>query len=119
MSNNIRKKNSLSRLGRREFALASAGLIATPLLSDVVARAQTGEPPATPAAGIGKRPFPTRAYGATSATSPLAPIQIQRRALSQTTCCSMCFIAASAIPTSTPFGVTGGKPATRLFQVTK
>lgn len=78
---NFKKKNSPSRLGRREFALASAGLIATPLLSDVVARAQTEETPATPAADVGKAPFPARAYGATSATSPLAPIQIQRRAL--------------------------------------
>ncbi|HEY9628124.1 MAG TPA: alpha/beta hydrolase [Coleofasciculaceae cyanobacterium] len=40
------KKNSLSRLGRREFALASAGLIAAPLLSST-AQAQTkqSDPP--------------------------------------------------------------------------
>lgn len=37
---NFKKKNSPSRLGRREFAIASAGLIATPLISSV-AHAQT------------------------------------------------------------------------------
>lgn len=79
MSNHIGKKNSSSILGRRGFVLASAGFIGAPLLSSV-AQAQTEEtPPATP--DIGKGPFPARAYAAASETNPLAPIQIQRRAL--------------------------------------
>lgn len=58
---------------RREVLRAGAALVAAPLLVGVTARAQT--PPA------GNGPYATRACGATSAKSPLGPLQIQRRAL--------------------------------------
>jgi hypothetical protein len=52
--------------GRREVLMAGAALVTAPLLAGVP---------------VGNGPFSARAYGATSATSPLGPLQIQRRAV--------------------------------------
>ncbi|RYG42576.1 NAD(P)-dependent alcohol dehydrogenase, partial [bacterium] len=63
--------------GRREILKAGAGLAATPLLAGISAAAQaqqrTGATDAVP--------YRTRAYGTTSATTPIEPIEIRRRAL--------------------------------------
>lgn len=64
-------------LDRRELLKAGAGLVAAPLLIGASAAAQARQ--RTGAAGAG--PYLTRAYGATSATSPIGPTQIPRRAL--------------------------------------
>jgi uncharacterized zinc-type alcohol dehydrogenase-like protein len=61
--------------GRREVLKAGAALAAAPLLGISATSVQAA------AASIGGGPFSVRAYGATSATSPLGPLQIQRRAL--------------------------------------
>jgi uncharacterized zinc-type alcohol dehydrogenase-like protein len=63
--------------GRREVLLTGAGLIAAPLLSGVAAGADAGPNQAAAT----QAPFPARAYGATKATAPLAPLDIQRRAV--------------------------------------
>ncbi len=76
--NSASEENNASRLDRRAFLTASAGLVAAPLLSGVAAHAQTA---ATVGNAVGKGPFNARAYAATSATSPMTPIQIPRRAL--------------------------------------
>lgn len=55
---------------RRKFLVAGLGLAAAPLLT----RVATGAP-------LGAKPISVRAYGATSATTPLEPLQIERRAL--------------------------------------
>lgn len=64
------------RVGRREVLLAGSGAAVAPLLSGTAVGA---EPAAAPAPGNG--PYPARAYGAATATEPLGPINIQRRAL--------------------------------------
>jgi uncharacterized zinc-type alcohol dehydrogenase-like protein len=63
--------------GRREFLVAGAALATAPLM----AHAATGVRVAQTDAPAGNGPFSVRAYGATSATSPLGPLQIQRRAV--------------------------------------
>ena len=62
---------------RRQFLVAGLGLAAAPLLT----RVATGAPPADTAAPLGAKPISVRAYGATDATTPLGPLQIERRAL--------------------------------------
>ena len=71
------EENRPAMLDRREFLAAGAGLITAPLLAGVAAYAQA-EQTEVP---VGKGPFAARAYGATSATSPVGPLQIQRRAV--------------------------------------
>jgi alcohol dehydrogenase (NADP+) len=63
--------------GRREVLMAGAALVTAPLLAGVA----TGAPTAQTGVPVGNGPFSARAYGATSATSPLGPLQIQRRAI--------------------------------------
>ncbi|WP_276558766.1 NAD(P)-dependent alcohol dehydrogenase [Burkholderia multivorans] len=70
------------RRGRRQVLMAGAGLAAAaPMLASAVSGdlAQARAARAGPAVGTG--PFAARAYGAATATSGLAPMQIQRRAL--------------------------------------
>jgi alcohol dehydrogenase (NADP+) len=63
--------------GRRGVLMAGAALVTAPLLAGVA----TGAPTAQTGVPVGNGPFSARAYGATSATSPLGPLQIQRRAI--------------------------------------
>lgn len=71
---------------RRKALKAGAGLLAAaPAIIGAVsasspAQAQNANAPDTDTA-IGNGPYPTRAYAATSPTSPLTPLAIQRRAL--------------------------------------
>ena len=60
-------------LDRRKFLVAGMGFAAAPLL----ARAADIQTEAT----VGAKPIAVRAYGAKSATSPLEPLQIERRAI--------------------------------------
>lgn len=62
---------------RRKFLLAGAGLAAAPLLAEATTAAQAQLAPASP----GSAPFPVRAYGNDSATSPIRVRQIVRRAV--------------------------------------
>lgn len=62
---------------RRNFLVAGLGLAAAPLLT----RVATGAPAAQAGVPVGNGPFSAQAYGATSATSPLGPLKIQRRAI--------------------------------------
>ncbi len=62
---------------RRNVLKAGMGLIAAPLLASVAPGAYAAEK----GVPVGNGPFSARAYGAASATSPLGPLQIQRRAL--------------------------------------
>jgi uncharacterized zinc-type alcohol dehydrogenase-like protein len=64
-------------LDRRKFLVAGLGVAAAPLLS----RVAVGAPAAESDEAVGKTPFSVRAYGTTSATRPIEPMQIQRRAL--------------------------------------
>jgi uncharacterized zinc-type alcohol dehydrogenase-like protein len=64
--------------GRRDFLAAGLGLAAAPLLAGLTADADaTASNPAAEDAN----PRAARAWGATSATAPLAPLQIARRAV--------------------------------------
>lgn len=83
MSNNLEGKvdvkdhdvnHGSTKLDRRKFLVAGLGLAAAPLLPRVAtsaSAAETGVP-------LGKNPISVRAYGA---TSPLGPLQIERRAI--------------------------------------
>jgi len=62
---------------RRKFIVAGLGLAAAPLLTHVA----TGAPSAETGATVGKNPVSVRAYGATSAATPLGAMQIERRAM--------------------------------------
>jgi uncharacterized zinc-type alcohol dehydrogenase-like protein len=62
---------------RREFLVAGLGLAATPLLTRVANSASAAQKNEK----FGQTPFSTRAYGASSATSHLTEMQIQRRAV--------------------------------------
>jgi len=62
---------------RRDALMIGAGLLAAPLVASVVPAAYAAEARAS----VGNGPFPAHAYGATSATSTLGPLQIERRAL--------------------------------------
>lgn len=62
---------------RRKFLLAGAGVAAATLFTETASAAQTAA--TTPSLGTG--PFSVRAYGSTSATAPVGPMQIQRRAV--------------------------------------
>jgi alcohol dehydrogenase (NADP+) len=64
-------------LGRREFLKPGAALLAAPILAGVAGAAQAADNSACASRG----PFAARAYATASATSPLGPLQIQRRAL--------------------------------------
>jgi len=55
--------------------MVGAGLLAAPLMASLVPAANAADT----GASVGGGPFPARAYGATSATSPLGPLQIERR----------------------------------------
>ncbi|TBW39917.1 NAD(P)-dependent alcohol dehydrogenase [Azotobacter chroococcum] len=71
-----------AELGRRQVLMAGAGLVAAPLLAGVTTGAHAQPAQAEPAgAALGNGPFPARGYAAASATSGLAPMQIERRAL--------------------------------------
>lgn len=63
-------------LGRRDILKAGAALLAAPLMAGLGTDAQAA---ATQAPGPG--PYPAHAWGTPSATAPLAPMAIQRRAL--------------------------------------
>ena len=62
---------------RRKFLVAGLGLAAAPLLT----RVATGAPAAQTDEPVGTKPISVRAYGTTSATTPLGPMQIERRAV--------------------------------------
>lgn len=61
--------------GRRDLLKAGVVLAAAPLVGGVASRAKAAAKPAA------NGPFTARAYGNTSATGPLAPLQIKRRAV--------------------------------------
>jgi uncharacterized zinc-type alcohol dehydrogenase-like protein len=63
--------------GRRDFLKAGAVLASAPLLGGLVSSAHA----APTEENIGKGPYPTKAYGTTSATTLLKPMSIVRRAL--------------------------------------
>ena len=63
--------------GRRDFLKAGAVLASAPLLGGLVSNGHA----APLEANVGSGPYPTKAYGTTSATSPLKPMSIERRAL--------------------------------------
>lgn len=69
--------NGLASAARRELLLAGGSLAAAPLLAGMAASAQAQQPKAPAERG----PFRVRAYGAASASSGLAPMQIERRAI--------------------------------------
>lgn len=75
--NNSCEENGSSILGRRKFLMAGVGVIVAPVLTGLVDNAQAKQTEAL----VGKGAFSARAYGATSATSPLRPLEIQRRAI--------------------------------------
>ena len=64
-------------LDRRKFLVAGMGLAAAPLLTRVAAAASAAETDVP----VGKNPFSVRAWGASSATSPLGAMEIERRAV--------------------------------------
>jgi uncharacterized zinc-type alcohol dehydrogenase-like protein len=75
--NDSKREHGAAVHGRREFLMAGAAVVTAPLLAGAATggqAAQTGVP-------VGNGPFSARAYGATSPTSPLGPLQIQRRAI--------------------------------------
>lgn len=63
--------------GRRDFLKAGAVLASAPLVGGLVSSVHAAPTEET----IGKGPYPTRAYGTPSATSPLKPMSIERRVL--------------------------------------
>lgn len=69
------------RPGRRQVLMAGAGLAVAPMLASAVSGdlAQARAASAGPVVGMG--PYPAHAYAAATASSGLAPMQIQRRAL--------------------------------------
>ncbi len=75
--NDFNREHGAAVYGRREFLTAGAALITAPLLTG----AATGVRVAQADAPAGTGPFSVRAYGAASASSPLAPMQIKRRAV--------------------------------------
>lgn len=75
--NNSDQEHGAVLHGRRDFLKAGAVLASAPLLGSLVSSVH-----AAPTEGnIGKGPYSTKAYGTTSATSPLKPMSIERRAL--------------------------------------
>jgi hypothetical protein len=62
---------------RRKFLVAGLGLSASPLLTHVA----SGAPSAKTGDAVGMNPVSVRAYGATSAATPLGAMQIERRAI--------------------------------------
>jgi uncharacterized zinc-type alcohol dehydrogenase-like protein len=64
-------------LGRRKVLVGGAGLVAAPMVAGVARAAQAAQTQAPAESG----PFSVPAYGTTGATSPLGPMQIQRRAV--------------------------------------
>lgn len=75
--NEVAQNHASALLDRRKVLMVGAGLVAAPLLAGSAALAQSAQ--AAKGAGVG--PYTARAFGAASATSPLAPLQIKRRAL--------------------------------------
>lgn len=65
---------------RRDVLKVGAALVAAPLLGGVASSMQAAQDVRT-GVPVGKGPYPAKAYGATSATSPLGPLTIHRRAL--------------------------------------
>jgi alcohol dehydrogenase (NADP+) len=75
---NEKKGNSAPVMpSRREILVGGLGLVAAPLLANVATNAYAREADQQ----IGNAPLTCQAYGAASATSPLGPMQIKRRAL--------------------------------------
>jgi hypothetical protein len=62
---------------RRKFLVAGLGLAAASLLTHVA----SGAPSAKTGEAVGMNPVSVRAYGATSAATPLGAMQIERRAI--------------------------------------
>jgi len=73
---NQNKQHESLKKSRREFLKTGAILAAAPVLAGVASSAQ-----ASTEKQIGNGPYPTVGYGTTSATSPLKPMNIERRAL--------------------------------------
>jgi len=69
-----------STTGKRQVLMAGAALAVAPLLAGQASSA-LAEATMPSEKLVGQGPFSIRAYGAASASSPLAPMQIQRRAL--------------------------------------
>lgn len=63
-------------LHRRKLLLAGMGFAAAPLLTRVAAGTADAQD-----APVGNNPFPVQAWGATTATSSLGPMKIERRAI--------------------------------------
>ena len=61
-------------MGRRKFVIAGLGAAAAPLLARTTFAAEPGQ-------DIGTKPVSVRAYGTNNATTPLAALQIERRAV--------------------------------------
>src|SRR6516164_4431935 len=74
---NNQREHGAPVLDRRKFLVAGMGATAAPWLT----RVATGAPAAQTDAPVGKNPFSARAWGATSATSPLGAMEIERRAV--------------------------------------
>lgn len=63
--------------GRRDFLKTGAALVAAPLLAGVATEGQAAEKEVP----VGNGPFKVQAYGASRASGPLRPLQIERRAI--------------------------------------
>jgi uncharacterized zinc-type alcohol dehydrogenase-like protein len=68
---------AIDTLDRRTVLKAGAGLVAAPLLAGAASLAHS----AAKSPALGSTPFTVQAYGAASATSAIAPMQISRRAV--------------------------------------
>ena len=77
--NDSKREHGAAVHDRREDLMAGAALVTVPLLAGVA----TGAPAAQTGVPVGNGPFSARAYGASSASSPLRPLQIERRARAQ------------------------------------
>jgi uncharacterized zinc-type alcohol dehydrogenase-like protein len=75
--NNDNKEHGPDMPERRKFLLAGVGLAAAPLMASMATDSHAAQ------AGVlvGNEAMSARSYGATSATSPLGPMQIKRRAV--------------------------------------
>ena len=94
---------------RRDVLKLAAALVAAPLVGTVASAAQS----APVRDGIGTGPLTVRGYGFASATSRMAPLQIERRALGpHDVLLDVCCMRGSVIPTSTSSTATGGQRST-------
>jgi uncharacterized zinc-type alcohol dehydrogenase-like protein len=77
MCDQQKEEHGAAMPSRRKVLIGGTALVAAPLLAGMASNAyaaETGMP-------AGNGPFSARAYGAASATSPLAPMQIERRTI--------------------------------------